>query len=109
LFEHAENDYIEILTDTGFTGFALIAGMICAYFYSVMKGWRIRHNNFVKCIVAGGISSCMAIVVHSLTDFNMRIPANAMLLTIIAAITYSVVFHVSERNNHNDLHNISPQ
>ncbi len=106
LFEHAENDYIEILTDSGVAGFVLIAGMVCTYLYSVIKRWRIRHDNYVKCIVAGGISSCMALAVHGLTDFNMRIPANAMLLTIIAAMTYSLVFHVSGRNNSNDLNSV---
>lgn len=91
LFEHAENDYIEILTDTGFTGFVIVITMIFVFFYNVIKAWRQRHNIYVKCMVAGGLSSCAAIATHSFTDFNMRIPANALLLTVIAALTYATV------------------
>ncbi|MDP3014030.1 MAG: O-antigen ligase family protein [Candidatus Subteraquimicrobiales bacterium] len=100
VFEHAENDYIEILTDTGIIGFIIIIGMASLFFYSVIKAWRFRHNTFVKCIAVGGISSCVAIAVHSFTDFNMRIPANALLLTVIAGITYAAVYNVSESREH---------
>ena len=91
LFDHAENDYLEIVTDMGVAGFFIIIGMAFVFSYSVTKAWRKRHDNFIKCIVAGGMSSCVAIAVHSFTDFNLRIPANMMLLTVIAAITYSSV------------------
>jgi len=45
----------------------------------------------VKCMAAAGLASCVAIAVHSFTDFNMRIPANALLLTVIAALTYATL------------------
>lgn len=100
LFEHAENDYIEILTDTGFAGFTVVISMGIVFFYAVIKAWRRRHNVFVKCMVAGGLSSCAAIAAHSFTDFNMHIPANALLLTVIAALTYATVYNVKEKNSH---------
>lgn len=95
IFDHAHNDYIEALTDTGFLGFLIIAGMVITFFHTVIRRWRIRHNTFVKYIGIGGISSCVAMVVHSFTDFNIRIPANALLLTTIAAITYAAIYNVS--------------
>ena len=91
LFDHAENDYLEIVTDMGIAGFIIIIGMVSVFSHSVIKAWRKRHDNFIKCIVTAGMSSCVAIAVHSFTDFNLRIPANMMLLTVIAAITYSSV------------------
>lgn len=106
LFEHAENDYIEILTDTGFTGFMLILGLAFTWFYSVITAWYTRHKNFPKCIVAGGLSSCVAIAVHSFIDFNMRIPANAMLLTVIAAISYAAVLNRSQKQRPDEFKNI---
>ena len=95
LFDHAHNDYIEILTDTGFVGFIIVAGIVITFFSTVIRRWRIRHNTFAQCIGIGGISSCVAIAVHSFTDFNLHIPANALLLTVIAAITYAAVYNVS--------------
>lgn len=93
-FEHAENDYLEIATDLGLSGFALSLAAMVVFFMSVMKAWRKRKNTFVLCIGAGGLASCMAIALHSITDFNLRVPANAMLLSIIAALTCAVVFTV---------------
>ncbi len=93
-FEHAENDYIELLTDTGVAGFAALLALVAVFSYAVYKRWRERHNPYVVCAAAGGMASCVAITVHSLTDFNMHVPANAMLLTIIAAATYAAVFNV---------------
>ena len=95
LFDHAHNDYIEILTDTGFVGFIIVAGIVITFFSTVIRRWRIRHNTFAQCIGIGGISSCVAMAVHSFTDFNLHIPANALLLTVIVAITYAAVYNVS--------------
>ena len=94
LFDHAHNDYIEILTDTGFVGFIIVAGIVITFFSTVIRRWRIRHNTFAQCIGIGVISSCVAIAVHSFMDFNLHIPANALLLTVIAAITYAAVYNV---------------
>ncbi len=101
-FEHPENEYLEILVETGIVGFAAFWGLVIVYFSSVLKRWRERHNAFVVAITVGGISSCAAIMIHGLTDFNMRIPANAMLLTVIAAATYAAVFKVHNVRNNAD-------
>ena len=95
LFDHAHNDYIEILTDTGFVGFIIVAGIIITFFFTVIRRWKARHNTFAQCIGIGGICSCVAMAVHSFTDFNLHIPANALLLTVIVAITYAAVYNVS--------------
>ncbi len=96
-FEHAENDYVELLVETGALGAAAFAALIILFFYVTIGKWRSRHGGFVKCMALGGLSSCAAILVHSLTDFNMRIPANAMTLTVIAAATYATLFNVPGR------------
>jgi O-antigen ligase len=97
LFEHAHNDYVEMLTDTGAVGFLAGAGMVLVFFLSVFRRWRIKHAMFGKCIGAGGLSSCVAIGLHSFTDFNLHIPANAFLLAVISAVTYAAIFNVTEK------------
>ncbi|MBI5971337.1 MAG: O-antigen ligase family protein, partial [Deltaproteobacteria bacterium] len=96
-FEHAENDYVELTCETGALGAAAVAVLIVLFFYVTIKKWRTRHGGFVKCTALGGMTSCVALAVHSLTDFNMRIPANAMTLTVIAAATYATLFNVPGR------------
>ncbi|MDP3029163.1 MAG: O-antigen ligase family protein [Deltaproteobacteria bacterium] len=100
LFDHAHNDYLEIVTDTGVIGFLFAMGMALFFFLSLFKRWKKKHSMFGKCIGAGGLSACIAISVHSFTDFNLHIPANALLLTVIAGITYAAVYNVSESREH---------
>ncbi|MBI5563160.1 MAG: O-antigen ligase family protein [Deltaproteobacteria bacterium] len=96
-FVHAESDYVETLTETGIIGFAAAMVMVFHFFYPVVQVWRVRQNTFVKCMAAAGVASIAALAVHGLTDFNMRIPANAMTATVVAAVTYAIVFNVSDR------------
>jgi O-antigen ligase len=93
-YDHAHNDYVELLTDAGLTGFLGGIALAAAFFILVLKAWMKRHRTYVKAIGAGGMASLSAIAVHSVTDFNLHIPANALLLSVIAALTYSVVFTV---------------
>jgi O-antigen ligase len=94
LFDHAHNDYIEFLTDMGLAGAALMAGMIGLFWRTLVLAWGERHSRFVTSTVAGGLAAFAALAVHSITDFNLHIPANALLLTIIAAMSYATVFNV---------------
>lgn len=100
-FKNADNDFLETLTETGLIGFAVTGGVIFFFFYPVVQVWRVRQNTFVKCMAAAGVASCGALFIHSFTDFNTRIPANAMLITVIAGLTYATVFNVSDRGRHN--------
>ncbi|MFO7667338.1 MAG: O-antigen ligase family protein [Desulfobacterales bacterium] len=96
IFDHAHNDYLETATDTGVIGALLAAGMVLVFFIPVFRRWRKKHGMFGKCMGAGGLASCASIAVHSFTDFNLRIPANALLLAVISAATYAAVFNVSD-------------
>lgn len=88
-FEHAENDYLEVLTDTGLVGFSLVIVTCVIFFKTTIRMWKHRKNTFSICMGAGGLASCFAIAVHSVVDFNLRIPANAFLLSVIAGMTVS--------------------
>jgi len=98
-FEHAENDYMETATDLGLAGFAALMSGIVVFFSSILKRWRERHNTYVICAGAGGMASIVAMAIHSMADFNMRIPANALLLTVIAATTCATVFNIKSQSH----------
>jgi hypothetical protein len=98
LFDHAHNDYLELATDTGIVGFLLGMGMVVFFIWNVLRRWRKKHGMFGKCIALGGMGSLSAIAVHSFVDFNLHIPANALLFTVVCALTYVAVYKISDQN-----------
>jgi O-antigen ligase len=96
-YDHAHNDYLEMATDTGSVGFLLATATGLVFFFSLFRAWRGTRSRFASCIGAGGLASCVAITVHSVADFNLRIPANALLFTLVAGLTYAAIFNLSGR------------
>jgi O-antigen ligase len=90
-FEHTHNDYLELLSDTGLSGALFLVGGVLLFLIVIMKRWAKRRDPFVVGIVLGGTTGILSILFHSTVDFNMHIPANAMLFFIILAMSYAAV------------------
>ena len=50
-----------------------------------------NRSRLVHGITLGAMSGITAILIHSISDFNLHIPANALLFTVLAAIVVSPV------------------
>lgn len=86
---HAHNDYVEALAETG-----LIGGAIGICFLILLFGgaWRqiTRAANLPDLALhIGALSACCALLAHSLVDFNLHIPSNALLFLIQSALATS--------------------
>jgi O-antigen ligase len=95
LLEHAHNDYLELAAETGILGFLLLAGGIVWILVQNFRMWRARRSLEIKGLAMGGFISCVVILIHSFTDFNLHIPANALVFTMILALTTVIVHHRS--------------
>jgi O-antigen ligase len=85
-FDHAHNDYLEFFVEMGSLGsiIAIIALMI--FFRNILKTkWWQSKDVY---LVLAGFSSFLSIAVHSLADFNLHIPSNAILLSTVLGILY---------------------
>ncbi|MDI6759644.1 MAG: O-antigen ligase family protein [Candidatus Brocadiaceae bacterium] len=89
--DYAHNDYIQLSVEMGLLGLLAFIGGCVIYFICLFSLLRHRKNPNVKAFVYGGIASLAAILVHSLVDFNLHIPSNALLATTIAAINLGFV------------------
>jgi O-antigen ligase len=84
IVNHAHNDYLEGLAETG-----LLGGLCCLWFLSVLlinglKGVAALDSSFGSALNLSGLVACSGILVHSLVDFNLHIPANALLFFVSA-------------------------
>jgi len=90
---HAHNDYLEYLSELGLIGFILLLGGIFYMAINSFLVWRERKHPEVKGLALGGIISIICIMLHSITDFNLHIPANMLLFSVLLSLTVVVAFY----------------
>jgi len=81
---HAHNDYLEALAETGVLG-----SLCCAWFLGVLvlKSFSlIRRSDlsFLGALQLSGVVACAGFLVHALADFNFHIPSNLWLFFLMA-------------------------
>jgi O-antigen ligase len=82
----AHNDYLQLLDEMGALGFATMLWFIGASYYGASKkldGWTKDPNGAVAVAAMLGITG---ILVHSLVDFNLQVPANAALFYVLCVV-----------------------
>jgi len=86
-YQHAHNDYIEILVELGIIG-ALLTLVFLGFVGKHVLGvaWRRRDRHLKAAFVA----SLASITVFSLFDFNLHIPSNAILLSFILGLAVAM-------------------
>jgi len=73
--EHAHNDYLELLSESGILGFALVGGALVLVAARLLRTLRSRRDPLVRGMVFASLSGMLAMLIHSLVEFNFRIPA----------------------------------
>lgn len=90
---HAHNDYLEYFAELGILGMGLLLGGILFLAIKSFLVWRERRHPEVKGLALGGIVSLVAILIHSLTDFNLHIPGNMLLFSVVISVTIVASFY----------------
>ena len=83
---HAHNDYLEYLSELGIVGMILLLGGILYMLVKSFLIWRGRKQSEVKALALGGIVAIICILIHSITDFNLHIPANMLLFSVALSL-----------------------
>jgi O-antigen ligase len=93
MFDHAHNDYLEYLSELGVIGFGILFAAILFVFIDAFRTWYRRRDNDSKALAMGGLVATGIILLHSLTDFNLHIPATMFLFAVVVGLTWTTVYH----------------
>jgi O-antigen ligase len=85
---HAHNDYLEFASDTGLLGVALLFLPILYLLAKMIISFLDDPRRYRRSITLGCIGSSLALLIHSMTDFNLQVPANALIFAVVLGIGY---------------------
>jgi O-antigen ligase len=98
----AHNDYLQLLVETGLAGFAIAIWFLVLVFREAVR----KLKNLTKsdgaetasgALTLAALLGCTGILVHSLFDFNLQIPANDALFYVLCAIAAAPPLQESQR------------
>lgn len=87
--EQVHNDYLQLLTDAGLVGGLIGAVALVWFLRTTLPGFYLRSGRQGLPIVLGASIGVTGLLVHSLLDFNLQIPANALLFLLLVALAVS--------------------
>jgi O-antigen ligase len=87
---HAHNDYLEIASDLGVPAALILFGSILFVLARAIRSFLSGERDFDRIVALGCAGSIVAILLHSFADFNLYIPANALLFSAILGLAVSV-------------------
>ena len=95
--DYSHNDYLQILADGGILG-----GMVALWFLLLVFRALARSMKSKDLLFAGLAVGCgcgiIFILVHSMFDFNLQIPSNALLFLFISAVVTNIDATVGKSN-----------
>ena len=84
--DHAHNDYLEAASELGIPSAAILFGV---FFWLAARMWRASlraRSSLARSLALGSLGGASALLVHSLADFNLRIPANALVFAVVLGL-----------------------
>ncbi len=84
--EHAESDVREAVAEGGALGALLIGGLAMAVLLPGLRCAHLEPQRLTRALTTGALAGGVALAVHSLFDFNLHLPSNALLFAVLAAV-----------------------
>jgi O-antigen ligase len=84
LVDHVHNDYMELLAEMGILGGLCGLTFLWILIREARKSFTVEQGHFSRAVHAGAIAALCGLLLHSLVDFNLHIPSNALLFLLQA-------------------------
>jgi O-antigen ligase len=96
LVDHVHNDYMEMLAETGVLGGLCGLAFLWVLFREAKTCYVAEQGHFSRALHAGAVTALCGILLHSFVDFNLHIPANALLFLLQVSLATSAPLLSSE-------------
>ncbi len=99
IVDHAHNDYLQLLTEMGLPGFALMLWFVVLLYRRGLRGieeWNLRPAAAIR---MSALVGCTGILMHSFLDFNLHIPANAAWFYVLCALATTSAVESGRRSS----------
>ena len=84
--DHAHNDYLEAAAELGIPCAAILFGAFFWIAGRALQASRVARSNLTRSLALGSLGGVTALLVHSLADFNLHIPANALVFAVVLGL-----------------------
>jgi O-antigen ligase len=98
-YDHAHNDYVQLLAETGAVGAGIVALIVFASFVAAVLAQSRRRDPLARGLAFAVVMGVAALAIHSTVDFNLQIPANALLFAVLLALGW-VALHLERAERH---------
>ncbi|MBI5848227.1 MAG: O-antigen ligase family protein [Nitrospirae bacterium] len=94
IIDHAHNDYLEFMLETGTIGMALLLTFAGFLLYSFAKADFQGKRGLIRIAV---IASVFSMMMHSIVDFNLHILSNMLLFAVVLGMLSSLSITSGEK------------
>jgi O-antigen ligase len=88
--DFVHNDYLQLLAELGLLGFVIGAALAFSVVRIALRSAVNSSDPEMRYFAVASVGALSTIALHSLADFNLYIPANAMLLAWIAGMAVAI-------------------
>lgn len=91
-FNFAHNDYLQMAAETGLAGLLSLMGILLLMMRDFVRKIIDAHSgidHFRKYVAIGAMMGIISILVHSMADFNLHVPANGLYFAFLWGLVYA--------------------
>lgn len=96
----AHNDYLQLLSELGAIGFLIPAILLALVFANAVRAACSGGTSQLRLLGLACSGGMAAILIHSLADFNLYVPANALVFAWIAGLSAALPIGASPEKPH---------
>jgi len=87
--DHAHNDYVELLTDSGAAGTFFFFWFLTGVVFRSYRTFLTRKDPFLIHLFSGCLAGVFSLLFHSFTDFNLHIGSNGLYFFFLLGLLVS--------------------